>query len=267
MTSSPPRLNVLGVGISAVTPGAAAQAVLAAARDGRPLAASALAVHAVMEAQSDEAYRGRLNSLDLACPDGQPVRWAANFLHGAGIRERVYGPFLMRDLCAAAAKEGLPVYLFGGTADLLARLSGRLQGDHPGLRIAGAQPSRFRRAARAEAESDAAAITASGARIVFCGIGCPRQEAWVHAMRPLIRAPLVGVGAAFALWARDRTMAPAWMQESGLEWLYRLCQEPRRLAGRYLAQGPSFFSRVAEQKARSHAAPIDGAAPDPDYWG
>jgi exopolysaccharide biosynthesis WecB/TagA/CpsF family protein len=261
------RLNVLGVGVSPTDYASATAAIIGAARAGEPLGVSALAVHAVMEAQGNPDYRARLNSLDIATPDGQPVRWALNTLHGAGIRERVYGPFLMRSACAAAALEAIPVFLFGTTASTLERLSAGLRAAHPGLRIAGTRASRFRRATQPEAQEDARAISGSGARIVFCGLGCPRQEAWVHAMRPLINAPLVGVGAAFALWANERSMAPAWMQAAGLEWLYRLGQEPRRLAGRYLVQGPGYFARVALQKLGRRPPEMAPRAVAPEYWG
>jgi N-acetylglucosaminyldiphosphoundecaprenol N-acetyl-beta-D-mannosaminyltransferase len=261
-----PRSNVLGVGISKTDYADATERIISAARAGSPLGVSALAVHAVMEAQADPAYRARLNALDLATPDGQPVRWALNLLHGAGLRDRVYGPFLMRSVCAAAAQGGLPVFLFGASEATLGRLSSGLRAAHPGLLIAGTRASRFRRISGAEAAEDARAIAASGARIVFCGLGCPRQEAWVHAMRPLIPAPLIGVGAAFALWAGERSMAPAWMQGAGLEWLYRLGQEPGRLAGRYLVQGPGFFARVALQKMGQRPPDMDPSA-TPDYWG
>jgi len=262
-----PRLNVLGVGVSTLDLVASADRVIAAAAARRPLAVSALAVHAVMEAQADAAYRARLNALDLATPDGQPVRWALNLLHGADLRERVYGPFLLRRICARAAAAGLPVYFFGTTPATLRLLSENLAAAYPDLVIAGTRPSRFRRASAAEARADADAIAASGARVVFCGLGCPRQEAWVHAMRPLVDAPLVGVGAAFALWAGERTMAPRWMQNRGLEWLYRLAQEPSRLAGRYLVQGPAFFSGLARQKLGEAMPDIAPSEVDPDYWG
>lgn len=268
MTPPPvPRWNVLGVGISATDIDSATSKILAAAETRSPLGVSALAVHAVMEAQGDPAYRARLNSLDIAAPDGQPVRWALNSLYGAGLRERVYGPFLMRSVCAAAASRGAPVFLFGAAPPTLESLSVNLRAAHCGLVIAGTRPSRFRRASEAEAREDARAIVESGARIVFCGLGCPRQEAWVHAMRPLIAAPLIGVGAAFALWARERAMAPSWMQDRGLEWLYRLGQEPARLARRYLLQGPGFFARAVLQKLGMRPPGIAPVPVLPEYWG
>jgi exopolysaccharide biosynthesis WecB/TagA/CpsF family protein len=268
MTPTPlPRYNVLGVGVSGVEPAMAVERVLQSAREGTAFSASALAVHAVMEAQKDPQYRARLNTLDLAAPDGQPVRWALNGLHHTGLRQRVYGPFLMRSLCAAAAREDLPIFLFGTTGITLGKLTANLTASHPGLFVAGTRPSRFRRVTPREALQDAQVITDSGARIVFCGLGCPRQEAWVHAMRPMIKAPLIGVGAAFALWASERPMAPAWMQVNGLEWLYRLGQEPERLAGRYLVQGPGYFLRVALQALGRKQPAIDPVSVSPDYWG
>jgi len=267
VSSPPPRLNVLGTAVSAVDYAGAGAAVLAAARERRPFAASALAVHALREAQRDPLYQARLNSLDLATPDGQPVRWALNWLHGAGLADRVYGPFLMRELCTAAAAEQLPVFLFGGTAATLDRLQAALRARHPGLRIAGMQPSRFRRITADEAAADARVITASGARLVFCGLGCPRQENWVHALRPLLPVPLVAVGAAFALWAGERAMAPAWMQRAGLEWLFRLGQEPRRLAGRYLVHNPLFLLGLLRQKLGGTFPAAAGADAPPEYWG
>jgi N-acetylglucosaminyldiphosphoundecaprenol N-acetyl-beta-D-mannosaminyltransferase len=265
--SAAPRLNVLGVGISATDLDAVVERVITAARAGQPLGVSALAVHAVMEARGHPDYRARLNTLDVAAPDGQPVRWALNGLHGAGLRTRVYGPFLLQSVCARAARESLPIFLFGTKAETLGSLSAHLTAAHPGLAIAGTCPSRFRRATEAEAREDAQAIIASGARIVFCGLGCPRQEAWVHAMLPLVGLPLIGVGAAFALYAGERVMAPGWMQDRGLEWLYRLGQEPSRLAGRYLVQGPGFFTGIALQKLGRRPPGIEPTPVPPEYWG
>lgn len=262
-----PRRNVLGTLVSVTDYARATAEIIAAARERRAWAGSALAVHALSESRHDPLYQRRLNTLDLATPDGQPVRWALNWLHHAGLPDRVYGPFLMRDVCAAAARAQLPVFLFGGSADLLTRLAPRLQAQHPGLVIAGTQPSRFRRIAAEEAAADARAITASGARLVFCGLGCPRQENWVHAMRPLLPLPALAVGAAFALWAGERTMAPRWMQRAGLEWLYRFAQEPRRLAGRYLVHNPLYLAALTLQKLGLRVPPAPTDPAPPEYWG
>ncbi|WP_030622249.1 WecB/TagA/CpsF family glycosyltransferase, partial [Streptomyces fulvoviolaceus] len=139
----------------------------------------------------------RLNSFDLVTPDGQPVRWALNMLHGAGLTDRVCGPTLTLHVLRAAADEGLPVYLYGSTEQTLDRLMLNLQNTLPALKIAGHEASKFRTARPGEDAEIAARITASGARIVLVGLGCPRQETFVHAMRPLLPMPLLAVGAAF----------------------------------------------------------------------
>lgn len=261
------RHNVLGTLVSVVDYTEATEGIIDAAKNQTAFAGSALAVHAMGEARQDPVYQRKLNSLDLATPDGQPVRWALNWLHHAGLRDRVYGPFLMREVCLAAARENLPVFLFGSTESVLAKLTNTLKEWDSHLVIAGTQPSRFRRITAEEAAKDADVINASGARIVFCGLGCPRQEHWVHAMKPLLPMPTLAVGAAFALWADERPMAPAWMQRSGLEWLYRFSQEPGRLWYRYLVHNPRFAFGVLAQKSGLSKPIADTTPVDPEYWG
>ena len=166
--------SVLGVLVDAVDYEAATAKVLAAAREGRPLAVTALAVHGVMTGVQDRAHGARLNSFDLVTPDGQPVRWALNSLHKAALADRVYGPDLTRDVLAAAAAEGLPVYLYGSTEPTLERLTAALHREFPDLKIVGSEPSKFRLAADGEAAEIAARIRDSGARVVLVGLGCPR---------------------------------------------------------------------------------------------
>ena len=242
------RFNLLGVGVHAVDYAQASAVILDAARARRPFAGTALAVHGVMTGHVDPAQRARINSLDLVTPDGQPVRWALNSLHHTRLRDRVYGPFLMMRVCAAAASEDFGVFLYGSTPQMLDSLQRGLRERVPRLRIVGAQASRFRIATSAEWAEDARTLRASGARVVFCGLGCPRQEAWVHAMRAQTDIPLLGVGAAFSLWSGAQPMAPSWMQSSGLEWLFRLSREPRRLAHRYFVYNPQFIAAILRQK-------------------
>ena len=244
------RYSVLGVGVHAVDYAQATEAIIAAARAGRPFAATALAVHGVMTGRCDAAQRARLNQLDLVTPDGQPVRWALNWLHRTTLRDRVYGPFLMLRVCERAAVEGLPIFLYGSDSTTLAALERALRTRVPGLQIAGIQPSRFRPATKTEWADDVRTLRNSGAKLVFCGLGCPRQETWIHAMRGEIRVPLVAIGAAFALWAGKQPMAPEWMQRAGLEWFFRLTHEPRRLWRRYLLYNPLFLAGIAGQKLR-----------------
>jgi exopolysaccharide biosynthesis WecB/TagA/CpsF family protein len=241
------RMNVLGVRISAVDYDAAAERILRAARMGQPLAVSALAVHGLMTGALDATQRHRLNAIDMLVPDGQPVRWALNRLYGASLRDRVYGPNLMLELCRHAATESLPIFLFGGDAVMLDDLSTRLVDQIPGLEIAGRRASRFRTLDAAERAELVEEIRASGARLVFVGIGCPRQEVFVYELRDAVSLPLVAVGAAFPFHAARLPQAPGWMQRRGLEWLFRLASEPRRLWRRYLYLNPLFVLLLVGQ--------------------
>jgi exopolysaccharide biosynthesis WecB/TagA/CpsF family protein len=181
-----------------------------------------------------------LNGIDLLVPDGQPIRWALNRLHAVGLADRVYGPNLMLELCRQAAEEKLPIYLFGGDEALLEKLSTRLRERLPELQIAGVRASRFRTLDAAERATLVEEIRASGARMAFVGIGCPRQEVFVYELREALGMPLVAVGAAFPFHAGQLPQAPVWMQRRGLEWLFRLMCEPRRLWKRYLYLNPLF---------------------------
>jgi exopolysaccharide biosynthesis WecB/TagA/CpsF family protein len=255
------RHNVLGVMISAVDYEAVVERVVAAARARRPLAVSALAVHGVMTGAQDEDHRARLNRLDILTPDGQPVRWALAWLHGVRLAERVYGPDLTLRVCAAAAAHGLPVYFYGSRPDVLAALVSRLQRRFPDLKVAGTSPSRFRRLDAAERDRTAAQIKASGARILFVGLGCPRQEAFAYDMRDAVGIPLLAVGAAFDFHAGLLPQAPTWMQRRGLEWLFRLVQEPRRLWRRYLYLNSAYSMRLLGQRLGLHRPQSELPAP------
>lgn len=241
------KLNLLGVLVNAIDYEAAESHILAAAHARRPLTLSALAVHGVMTGALDASHRYRLNRLDLVVPDGQPVRWALNLLYGAHLPDRVYGPTLTLRVCARAAKEGLPVYFYGSRPEVLQRLVHRLKGRFPKLIIAGAQPSRFRQLSVEEQRAVAAMIAASGAAITFVGLGCPRQEVWIYEYRELLPMPLLAVGAAFDFHAGTLPQAPAALQRIGLEWAFRLINEPRRLWRRYLYLNPLYLWMVLLQ--------------------
>lgn len=244
------KRNVLGVLVDVVDCQGATDRVLAAARERRPLALTALAVHGVMTGVQDRAHGARLNSFDVVTADGQPVRWALNLLHGAGLPDRVYGPRLTLQVLAGCAAEGLPVYLYGSTEDTLDRLVPALTAQFPALQVAGAEPSKFRTARPGEAEQIAARIRAAGARVVLVGLGCPRQEVFAYAMRPQLDMPLLAVGAAFDYHAGLLRKPPPWMQRHGLEWLWRLGLEPRRLWRRYVLLNPAYLTRLAAQSLR-----------------
>ena len=242
--------NVLGVRIDAVDYEAAVERVIAAARDRRPLTVSALAVHGVMTGVLDRVHRHRLNRFDLLVPDGQPVRWALNYLHRTRLPERVYGPNLMLRVCERAAAEGLPIYLYGSTGDVLAALRQNLGQRFPALRIAGMRPSLFRRITPAERNEIATEIRGSGAALTFVALGCPRQEVYAYEMREPLGLPLLAVGAAFPFHAGMLRQAPKFFQDRGLEWLYRLVREPCRLWRRYLLLNPLYLTLLFCQLVR-----------------
>ena len=242
------KRNVLGIGVNAIDYEAAVTRVIEAGKLRQPMAVTALAVHGVMTGVDDHEHRYRLNQFDLVCPDGQPVRWALNWLHGCGLADRVYGPNLTLFLCEAAAEQEVPVFLFGATDEMIDAFADRLCNKYPKLQVAGKRASRFRTLSETERDELAAEINASGAGVCFVGLGCPRQEVFAYEMRSRLRMPLIAVGAAFAFHAGMLSQAPPWMQKRGLEWLYRLIKEPGRLWKRYLTTNPAYLARLLGQK-------------------
>lgn len=244
------KRNVLGILVDAVDYEGAIQRIVECAEAGRTLTVSALAVHGVMTGVLDSMHRYRLNHLDLVVPDGQPVRYALNWLHGAGLKDRVAGPILMLKLCAVAAARGIPIFLFGSRPEVLAALSARLRERFPALIVAGTEPSKFRPLSAEEKAATVEKIRSSGARITFVGLGCPRQEVWAYEYRDVLPTPILAVGAAFDMHAGFQPLAPMLMQDAGLEWLHRLYLEPRRLWRRYLYLNPLFLGHLALQLTR-----------------
>ena len=242
--------DVLGILVDAVDYDAATAKILAAARERRPFAASALAVHGVMTGVQDLEHGYRLNQLDLVTPDGQPVRWALRLLHGTHLPDRVYGPTLMHRLCGAAAAEGITIYLYGSEPAVLGRLQASLAARFPTLVVAGAEPSKFRRTTPEEKAAIAGRIRDSGAGIAFVGLGCPRQEVFAYEYRGELDLPVVAVGAAFDYHAGVRREPPAAIQRAGLQWLHRLVQEPGRLWRRYTIVSATYVGYVMLQALR-----------------
>ncbi len=250
------RHSVLGVGIHAIERAEAGRRIIDAAASSEPFGVSALAVHGVMEAVADPGLQFRLNDLELVVADGQPVRWALRWLHGIRLADRVYGPDLMADLCALAAERRLPIFLYGSTPETLASLIYELSSRYPNLEVAGSQPSRFRPSTADEQAADVARIRASGAKMTFVGLGCPRQEIWTYETRRALSMPVLAVGAAFDFNAGLKERAPEWMQRRGLEWLHRLMDEPARLWRRYLLLNPAYLALVALDKLGIRRIPM-----------
>jgi N-acetylglucosaminyldiphosphoundecaprenol N-acetyl-beta-D-mannosaminyltransferase len=216
---------------------------------------SAAAVHLVMLAQEDAEVRAAVLAASLVVPDGQPLVWALRAL-GHRSASRVYGPELMARYCEHAARTGTPAFLYGGRSEaVLVELTVRLRTRFPGLEIVGGHSPPFREPSAQEDEEIAARIDASGAAVVWVGIGQPRQEQWMARMRPRLAAPmLIAVGAAFDFHAGLVPQAPDWMGRHGLEWTYRLAREPRRLWRRYARYNPRFVAAFARQYAAQRSA-------------
>jgi N-acetylglucosaminyldiphosphoundecaprenol N-acetyl-beta-D-mannosaminyltransferase len=208
------------------------------------------AVHTVMESRDDDALREAVDGAAFTVPDGQPLAWALRAL-GHDIDARVYGPELMARACERAERSGQRFYLYGGRDErVLAQLAANLLDRHPGLQLAGGYSPPFRDIADVELDEIAARINAARPDVVWVGIGVPKQEKWMAAMRDRLDAPvLIGVGAAFDFHAGLVPQAPAWMQRAGLEWAFRLAQEPRRLFRRYARHNPRFVAGFARQWA------------------
>jgi exopolysaccharide biosynthesis WecB/TagA/CpsF family protein len=236
----PSKFDVFGVQVSAATYDTAQAAVLEAARQRQSRTVTHLSSHGLTMAARDPEFRRVINTFDIAAPDGQPVRWSLKWFHRQTLPDRCYGPELMIRLCTSAAKEGISIYLYGSSPDVLKLLEKNLSRRCPGLIIAGSESPPFRALAADEIEQAIARINGSGAGLVFIGLGCPRQDVFAAEHKHKIRAVQLCVGAAFDFHAGNKKMAPRWMQKRGLEWLYRLTQEPSRLWKRYLVIHTSF---------------------------
>jgi exopolysaccharide biosynthesis WecB/TagA/CpsF family protein len=260
------KKNLLGVLVNAIDYDAAVARIQSAAEERQGYAVSALAVHGVMTGVLSDEHRYRLNSLDLITPDGQPVRWALNLLHRTALADRVYGPTLTLKVMQMCAKNHIPIYLYGTTEPMLAELREALALRFPGIQVAGSEPSRFRPIDHAERAEIARRIRDSGAGVTFVGIGCPRQEIWAYEFRELLSMPVLAVGAAFPFIAGTLPQAPPWMQQRGLEWLFRLAAEPTRLWKRYVFLNPLYLGMVALQlcgRTASHQGNRPSPGPHP----
>jgi len=241
----PPKVDVFGVMLTPTTYDEATDTILTAARLGVPGIVTCQAVHGLIEASRDPVFREKSNAFDMITPDGQPVRWAMNLLHGSALPERVYGPELMLRLCRRAAEQRVSIYLYGGSPRVIGNLRENLGTMFPSLEIAGAESPPFRPLSQQEDDAAVRRINQSGAGIVLVGLGCPKQDVFAYEHRTRIRAVAVCVGAAFDFHAGNKRTAPPWMQRCGLEWAFRLIQEPRRLWRRYLTTNTIFVMKLA----------------------
>jgi N-acetylglucosaminyldiphosphoundecaprenol N-acetyl-beta-D-mannosaminyltransferase len=245
--SRPERVNILGVGVSLVNMDRALDVIDRAVQVKDLTYVCVCSVHGVMESQRSEELRRIINSAGMVTPDGMPLVWLAR---GRDPRvTRVYGPDLMLAEFQRSTTSGFRHFLYGGGPGVATRLAAAMKARFPGLKIAGTLEPPFAPLDQLTSPETAAAINASGADIVWVGISSPKQERWMAKMRLLLEAPvLIGVGAAFDFHSGAIRQAPHWMQRSGLEWLFRLITEPRRLWRRYLVNNPWFVWSLALQR-------------------
>ncbi len=250
------RVNVLGVGLSVLNLQTALGAIVTAVQARHQGYIAVTGVHGVMEAQADRAFKKILNAAFLCTPDGMPMVWAGKL---AGHREmgRVYGPDLMLAVCAWSEASGCRHFFYGGAEGVADLLAEKLRTRFPRLQVAGTFTPPFRKLNAAEEQQLQARIHATRPDILWVGLSTPKQEKFMAEYLPKLEVTLmVGVGAAFDFHSGRVKQAPYWMQRSGLEWVYRLGSEPRRLAGRYLRNNPLFLLKFLSQLTGLKKYPI-----------
>jgi N-acetylglucosaminyldiphosphoundecaprenol N-acetyl-beta-D-mannosaminyltransferase len=233
--------DVLGMRVDATSYEDASRRVVQWAHERRSAYVCVATVHMVMESFDFEAFRQMVNGADLVTPDGMPLVWALKVLGVRGA-SRVYGPDLMPHVLERAARENVPIGLYGGTPESLESLVRVLEARYPEIRVVCRIAPPFRPLTPEEDDAVTQEIVASGARVLFVGIGCPKQEKWMVAHKGHIPAVMLGVGAAFDFHTGRVRQAPRWLQRAGLEWAFRLAMEPRRLWKRYAKHNPRFVS-------------------------
>jgi N-acetylglucosaminyldiphosphoundecaprenol N-acetyl-beta-D-mannosaminyltransferase len=239
-SSEQTRVNILGVGVSAVNMEVALRETETLLDRGEKGYVCVTGVHGIMEAQSDEAFRDILNRSFLTTPDGMPTVWLGR-IHGFKDMNRVYGPDYMANLCERSVARGYKHFLYGGKPGVAEELKAELTRRFPGLQIVGTYTPPFRPLNSDEENDLRSQLETSKADVLWCGLSTPKQERFISSYYDRMPVKLmVGVGAAFDLLSGNLDEAPDWMKRSGLQWLYRLIKEPRRLWRRYLLNNPKF---------------------------
>jgi N-acetylglucosaminyldiphosphoundecaprenol N-acetyl-beta-D-mannosaminyltransferase len=251
------RVNVLGAGISVINLPTALTAIAVAVRARRKGYICVTGVHGVMEAQEDATLRRILNQAFLCTPDGMPMVWMG-WLRGHREMSRVYGPDLMLEVCAWSGKSGCRHFFFGGAPGVAEQLREKLQATFPDLQVVGCYTPPFRPLNVEEVKQLQEMVRAAQPDILWVGLSTPKQEKFMAEFLPRLDVTLmIGVGAAFDFHSGRVKQAPRWMQRTGLEWFYRLCQEPGRLAKRYLRNNPLFVVKIAGQLCGLKKYPLE----------
>lgn len=242
--------DIVGVRVDATTYAAATRQILEWARAARPAYVCCASVNNIMEAHDSAEFREVMNRADLVTPDGMPLVWLLRMLGVRGAT-RVYGPDLTPAVLAGAAEARVPVGFYGGSPQVLRTLVERAEARFAGLEVVFAESPPYRAPTREEDEATTRAIADSGARILFVGLNTPKQDRWMSEHRGRVAGVMLGVGAAFDFLAGAKPQAPRWMRGSGLEWMFRLATEPRRLWKRYLRHNPRFAVLACAQVVRA----------------
>ena len=254
---TPPRINVLGVGVHALNLTAATEQIVTAASGTTPGYVCFCDVNSVCCAQRDPKHRAILNQSLLTTPDGMPLVWLGKHA-GHKTTRRVYGPDLVLKVCRATAGTELTHFFYGGGPGTADALAANLQTHFPGLKIVGTHCPPFRPLTADEADALEKRIHAARPNFFWVGLSTPKQEAFMAEYSPRLRVPvMLGVGAAFDFLSGRIAQAPRWVQRSGFEWVWRLCAEPRRLAPRYFKNNPLFLLRTFAQLTGLKKYPAD----------
>ena len=238
--------KIVGMRVNALTYERAVERFTAWARSGESRYVCVATVHMVMEGYDNRDFQEIVNNADAVTSDGMPLVWGLRLL-GHRDATRVYGPDLTIALCETAAREGIPVGFYGSSEQVLDDMIMELQRRFPTLPVVYRQSPPFRPLSEAESAREIEEIAASGARMLFVGLGCPKQERWMAAHRGQLDTVMLGVGAAFDFIAGSKRHAPNWMKATGTEWVFRLVTEPRRLWRRYVYHNPRFVLLFARE--------------------
>ncbi len=237
---------ILGIRIAGTSYKDAKNRIISWALSGEYRFVCAANVHMTMEAYNSEDFRKIINKADIVTPDGMPLVFILRIL-GLNRQKRVYGPTLMKHICEASAQDGVPVGFYGSNPETLKALVHNLTDRIPNLKVGYTYSPPFRALTPEEDETIVKEINASKIKILFVGLGCPKQERWMADHQGKVEAVMIGVGAGFDFYAGTVKQAPKWMMRIGLEWLFRLCMEPKRLWPRYLYNNPRFLGLAALQ--------------------
>lgn len=254
MPTSLPQQPVLSTPVTALKFDQATRTILRWAHGHESKAVCVANVHMLIEARKDKEFDQILNNADMVTPDGMPLVWMMKLL-GRKSQNRVAGMELLQSLCQQASEQKVKVFFLGSQTAVLEKMRTRLEKEYPHLDIAGMKPLPFKPLSSSEDAAVIEEIHESGAGLVFVCLGCPKQEKWIAAHKGRIQSVMIGLGGAFPVYAGLKKWAPRWVRQSGLEWFYRLLQEPKRLVGRYSKTIPPFIFLAVAQLLSHHFTP------------